>query len=119
VREDARRLAREEGKPAEGLARREDGTITGGRLWGGGTDAGLRELPRLLALTSHPSSSPPSPPPRPPPLNTQTPGTDADLRKLPHARAGELLRERFNMSEEEVAALGRWARIDAIRTKCR
>ncbi|KIY95912.1 Transcription initiation factor TFIID subunit 1 [Monoraphidium neglectum] len=74
VREDARRLAREEAKPAEGLARREDGTIT---------------------------------------------GTDADLRKLPHARAGELLRTKFNMSAEEVDALGRWARIDAIRTKCR
>jgi hypothetical protein len=46
-------------------------------------------------------------------------GTDADLRKLPHARAGELLRTKFNMSAEEVDALGRWARIDAIRTKCR
>jgi len=47
------------------------------------------------------------------------PGTDADLRKLPHARAGELLRTKFGFSQEEVDGLGRWARIDAIRTKCR
>ena len=36
IKEDARRMAREEAKPAEGLARREDGTITGGLGVGGG-----------------------------------------------------------------------------------
>jgi hypothetical protein len=42
-------------------------------------------------------------------------GTDADLRRLGHKRAGELLMNKFNMSKEEVDALPRWDRIDAIR----
>jgi hypothetical protein len=42
-------------------------------------------------------------------------GTDADLRRLGHKRAGELLMSKFNMPKEEVDALPRWDRIDAIR----
>eukprot|EP00775_Hariotina_reticulata_P011322 gene11322-11472_t len=42
-------------------------------------------------------------------------GTDADLRRLGHRRAGELLLTKFNMPEETVAQLARWDRIDAIR----
>jgi hypothetical protein len=42
-------------------------------------------------------------------------GTDADLRRLGHKRAGELLMSKFNMPKEEVDALARWDRIDAIR----
>jgi hypothetical protein len=43
------------------------------------------------------------------------PGTDADLRRLPHKRAGELLMTKFGMSAEVVNGLARWDRIDAIR----
>lgn len=46
---------------------------------------------------------------------SHTPGTDADLRRLGHKRAGELLMTKFNMSAEQVAALPRWDRVDAIR----
>lgn len=42
-------------------------------------------------------------------------GTDADLRRLGHKHAGELLMTKFNMSAEEVNALPRWDRIDVIR----
>jgi hypothetical protein len=42
-------------------------------------------------------------------------GTDADLRRLGHKRAGELLMSKFNMPEAEVGLLARWDRIDAIR----
>lgn len=42
-------------------------------------------------------------------------GTDADLRRLGHKRAGDLLMTKFGMSAEEVNALARWDRIDVIR----
>lgn len=44
-----------------------------------------------------------------------TSGTDADLRRLGHKRAGELLMAKFNMSADEVNSLPRWDRIDVIR----
>lgn len=42
-------------------------------------------------------------------------GTDADLRKLGHKRAGELLVAKLGMTSDEVKDLARWDRIDAIR----
>eukprot|EP00879_Flechtneria_rotunda_P031791 GHRR01034762.1.p1 GENE.GHRR01034762.1~~GHRR01034762.1.p1 ORF type:complete len:117 (-),score=28.31 GHRR01034762.1:622-972(-) len=42
-------------------------------------------------------------------------GTGADLRRLGHKRAGELLLTKFNMAPDMVAAMPRWDRIDAIR----
>lgn len=42
-------------------------------------------------------------------------GTDADLRRLGHKRAGELLMTKFGMDADTVAGLARWDRIDAIR----
>lgn len=42
-------------------------------------------------------------------------GTDADLRRLGHKRAGDILELKFGMDPATVKDLPRWDRIDAIR----
>jgi hypothetical protein len=42
-------------------------------------------------------------------------GTGADLRRLSHKRAGEILETKFGMDPGVVKDIPRWDRIDAIR----
>lgn len=42
-------------------------------------------------------------------------GTGADLRRLSHKRAGEILETKFGMDPTVVAGIARWDRIDTIR----
>lgn len=42
-------------------------------------------------------------------------GTGADLRRLSHKRAGEILETKFGMDASVVAGIARWDRIDTIR----
>lgn len=44
-----------------------------------------------------------------------SPGTGADLRRLSHKRAGEILETKFGMDPAVVKDIPRWDRIDAIR----
>lgn len=130
TREDPKK-AKEEAAPPPGVKAQADGTITGGGKGLGGKAAGrllllLRSVPphggvtyKLIvacgrasvqqrchlcdAAAAYDDFSP------------FVAGTDADLRRLGHKRAGELLMSKFGMDADTVSALARWDRIDAIR----